>query len=208
MSVTRKLGFEIVKSKEQMEIFKKIWLQVCDEETFESEEFHTEETATHILYLNDQGEYIGTAEVGLYVPNEKSTVQYYYDFSKLSHVKENMGKVYEIDKVCILSEQRDIRLLKTLVYSLLTHYKLNHAACYVSAMESTFYHIMKRRFKVPLMEVEEKEKRKQKFNDFYLYPLHLDLSPYVEYLTNAANSIIDLELLDSVVGELQESLTY
>lgn len=206
--LNQNIGFEIVKTKEQMKKFKEIWLEVCEEMTYESEEFHEKETATHYLYLNEKGDYIGTAEVGVYVPNEDSTVQYYYDFTKLPWIKENMGNVYEIDKVCILPEYRDIKLIKNLLYSLLAHHEMKQPAYYVTAMESTFYFAMKRRYKVPLIEIPDKEKRKQKFNDFYLYPLYFTLNDYIDFIMQGSNSILNKSQLNNIVNQLQESSVY
>lgn len=202
------IGLEIVKTEEQMKKFKEIWLKVCNEMTYESEEFHSSDTATHYLYKNEDGEYIGTAEVGIYVPNEDSTVQYYYDFTQIPCIKANMGDVYEIDKICILPEHRNIKVIQSLLYSLIAHYKMNNSAYYVTAMESNFYITMKRRYKVPLNEVPDVEKRKQKFNDFYLYPLYFPIKDYVDFITEDANSPINKTQLNNIINHLQKSTVY
>ncbi|MEO2222709.1 GNAT family N-acetyltransferase [Priestia megaterium] len=204
MSNTKIIPFKIVETKEEMDLFKQIWLEVCDEKNFESEDFHSKETGVHFLFANQNGEYVGTAEVGKYIPNEKSTVQYYYDFSKLKHIQQNIEDVYEIDKVCIKSEYRSQGILEDMIYALFSHYKLYNAAYYVSAIESIFYRALKRGYKIPLVQVEEEEKRKQQFNDFFLYPVHFNPALYINYLNNEESSRININHLEEIVREYRK----
>lgn len=188
--------FKIVKTEEEMKIFKRIWLEVCEEKTFESEEFHTSETGVHFLIPNDQGEYVGTMEIGKYIPNEKSTVQYYYDYSKMEQIKSELDSAYEVDKISILPEYRGQKLLEKMAYAIAFHQKKTDASYYVAAIESLFYRALKTFYKVPIEKVGDK----QKFNDFYLYPIIVDGKKYCQLAEN--NQITTMEA--SVLKELVE----
>ncbi|MBU8686493.1 GNAT family N-acetyltransferase [Priestia megaterium] len=200
MKGSKWMSFKIVETKEEMDIFKEIWLEVCDEKTFESEEFHSHKTGVHFLFPNKNGEYVGTAEVGRYIPNDNSTVHYYYDFSKLNYIQGNREHVYEIDKVCIKPEYRSQGLLENMIYALLFHHKLFQSTYYVSAIESIFYRALTRIYKVPLVQVEEEEKKMQQFNNFFLHPVHLNPAVYINFLQNEGNTQINLNCLEEIVN--------
>ena len=189
--------FKIVETEKEMEIFKKIWLEVCDEKQFETEDFHTKETGMHFLIKNKDGDYVGTGEVGKYVNNDKSTVQYYYDFSQLDEVKKEMDHTYEVDKVCIYPEYRSQGLMINMIYALLFHQTVTNSTYYIGAMESKFFKALKRFYKVPMGEVAPK----QKYNDFYLHPIIMYIRDYMDTLKTNQTTNIDFSLINSIVEE-------
>lgn len=207
MKDSKRMPFKIVETKKEMDIFKEIWLSVCDEKTFESEEFHSKKTGIHFLFPNRDGEYVGTAEIGRYIPNDHSTVQYYYDFSKLHYIQESQEHVYEIDKVCIKPEYRSQGLLENMIYAFLFHHKLFQSKYYVSAIESIFYKALTRVYKIPLIQVEEGEKKKQQFNNFFLHPVHLNPSIYLNSLQNEGNAQININYLEEIINACRIGIT-
>lgn len=189
--------FKVVETPEEMQIFKKIWLEVCEEMHFETEDFHSKETGMHFLIKSEKGDYVGTAEIGKFLNNEQSTVQYYYDFSQLDEVKDEMKNTYEVDKVCIYPEYRSHGLMTNMIYALLFHHRITKSVYFLSAMESKFFKALKRFYKVPMREVAPR----QKFNDFYLHPLIVSVRKYEENIRTDKNDYlgIDYGVLDTIV---------
>jgi hypothetical protein len=187
--------FKVVETEEEMQIFKRIWLEVCDEKHFETEDFHTKETGMHFLIKNRDGEFVGTGEVGQYVNNEKSTVQYYYDFSQHDLVKREIVSTFEIDKVCIYPEYRSQGLMENMFYALLFHQQVTNASYYLGAIESKFFKALKRFYKVPMVEVAPR----QKYNDFYLHPIIIFIRDYIGTLKETHNNHLDSTFLISLV---------
>lgn len=189
--------FKVVETKEEMETFKKIWLDVWNEKTYETEDFHTQDTGMHFLLKNAEGEYVGTLEAGKFMNNEESTVQYYYDFTQVDEISTHMDSSYECDKVCIYPEHRSTGLIKHAVYAILFHAAVTNGKYYPGAVEWTFYKALKRFYKVPIHEVGEK----QKFNDFYLQPIWMDIEECIQVLKENNTFGIDFEELDKLANE-------
>lgn len=192
--------FKIVETPEEMEIFKKIWLEVCHEMTFETEDFHTRQTGMHFLIKNEEGDYVGTVEIGKYLNNDKSTVQYYHDFSKIDKVAKEMNHTYEGDKACIYPKYRSSGLIYNMIYIMMFHHFITGSVYYIGAMEWKFNKAMKRFYKVPIEEIGER----QKFNDFYLQPTMLNIKDYINQLIENNNVNLDFDYLHQLVNSYQE----
>jgi predicted GNAT family N-acyltransferase len=160
--------YDKVSTEKEMDIFKEIWYTVCEEKNFESEDFNPE--AEHFLIKNSNGEYIGTMEIGEYKPDKASTVQEYYDFTQDERIKNNLGFVYEVDKVCIKKEERRNNGVHTIIQIFVDHATEHDARYYLAATEYIFYRAIRSFYGFGV----EPKGEKLKYDGFYLMPSMLD----------------------------------
>ncbi|WP_160724810.1 hypothetical protein [Bacillus sp. USDA818B3_A] len=191
---------KVVDSKQLMETFKSIWLDVCVEQTYESEDFHTKETGMHVLIKDENGEFAGTAEIGRYIKNETSTVQFYFDFSQIEEIAKDMENTYEVDKVCLTSENRGKGLLLNAFYVMLFHHFITDSSYYVAAIEWKFYRALRNYYHVPLIGYG----KRQRYNDFYLQPMMVNIKEFVNQLKTNNPFDLNIEFIEKLAKEYKE----
>ncbi|MCC3648482.1 hypothetical protein JGK52_17620 [Cytobacillus oceanisediminis] len=157
-----------VTTRADMDIFKEIWYTVCKEKNFESEDFNPD--AEHYLLKNNNGDYIGTMEIGKYNPPFFSTVSEYYDFTLDNRIRNNLGSVYEVDKVCIKKEERSTGGVDTIIRLFADHAIKNQATYYIAATEYVFYRAIRCFYGFGV----EPKGEKLAYEGFYLMPCMMD----------------------------------
>ncbi|QNU24802.1 hypothetical protein [Geobacillus zalihae] len=90
------------RNKRRKEAFKEIWRKIAAEKKFTFEE--EEETEKFLFWEGDTP--IGTMEFVPYNPTVFTTVENEFPFSSLPEIRNNKGKVWEVDKVGFLPEYR------------------------------------------------------------------------------------------------------
>lgn len=143
-----------VVTKEELEIFKEIWYEACDDMEYESEPFA--EDGVCYLLINKEGIPIGTAEIIPYKPNKFSTVEKYHSYLGDKRVSENLGYVYEMDKASISKKHRRQGHIIEMLDIIRLHSEEYGGKYYIGFMEEKFYRAARFVYKTGLEKVGEK----------------------------------------------------
>lgn len=166
---SNKSNFKKVTTKEDLAIFKDIWLKACVEMEYESEPFP--ENAVRYLVTNKKGDYIGTIEFIPYNPDEFSTIEKYHSFREDREVFDNKEFVYEVDKVAILKEHRKSWHVFTFLEIMMANAVEYDSLYYLGFMEKMFFRLARIYFKGQPIQVS----KEWVWDEHTLIPVKMDV---------------------------------
>lgn len=145
-----KLYIQVITKNEEA-IFNKLWEESCIEKGYEFES--TSSNSELFLIYKNEDKPIGTVEC---VPYDKSdnNCNKVFPFHSLEIVNQNPTKIFEIDKVSLLKNERGPHLSKILEV-IYTYAVYNNYSYGIALLEPVFFRALKIFYKLPLESVTE-----------------------------------------------------
>jgi hypothetical protein len=191
MMKTKLPTVEKVTTSEQLERFNKLWLENWTKNFKEDQPFKGK--AHRYIVKSPKGVDAGSVEINDYNPvlktldtlRESSNVEDLFAFSQLEEVKQNQGRIIEIDKVSILKEFQNTEVLLNILAVIVSHFKHQNVKYAATLMDPKFFRKITR-LKIFSRKVGEVDSGQI---DYEIYPVlieaekimkNIEMYPYID----------------------------
>jgi hypothetical protein len=139
--------YKKVQTEEELNIFDSIWIPAWQEKGFELECLLGK--VDRYLIKNENDENIGTISFRLY--KNESPIDEVFHFHQIEKVKNNLGKIVEIENLAIDKEHRGIDNLKRVVGTIVDYGIKGDYKFLIAVIDPLFLRLVKRYFPVELI---------------------------------------------------------
>ncbi|WP_168121700.1 hypothetical protein [Paenibacillus sp. HB172176] len=127
-----------VETQQDLHIFNSIWMKAWEEKGFEYE-FTAGDS--YLIYQDEAA--AGTVQFAAYEPESAEDMHRVFQFCGLKKIKDNLERIFIIDKFAVKKEYRSSQILDLMMYCVFDYAERNRKSYSIALIDPLFYRLLR-----------------------------------------------------------------